>query len=430
MTVDRGNTSRAAGFLSCPGISTAGKGYVSRRVPIGPRWRRALPKPGSAPAAFAHPCGAGRLPWRPPRLRMGDASPDTGKRASEAVVPPEDSAEGQRLRPSSEPRWYMVQTTPGLEDNVVMTLEAKLKNTPTVANLILDALVPKVKVMHLTRSGERSERYEKLFPGYVMVNMILQDASWHFVRSTSYVVQFVGADRLRRTSSGSISGNRGIVQPRALSRAEVSRILQRINEGATIQTTELNFQAGDLVRVVRGSYAGREGVVTELSPGRGKAVIHLRFLGREIPTEVSIAEVEKTDTDSRAIQATAEQQPRSGSGRRVTEENRHESLEALNRLGYDWRAVAGRGGLHRMPAAALRQYCRAHGLNVAGRKNVLAERVRQHLAAEEMKRMGAEKAQQQPEPVPDAALEAVKDEGEFREASIGDDGGSPGEADA
>eukprot|EP00166_Cyanidium_caldarium_P000750 ctg_1298.g457 len=96
MAVDRGNASRAAGFFSWPGISIAGKGYASRRALIGPRWRRALSKPGSAPAAFAPPCRAGRLPWRPPQLRMGDASPNTGKRAGEAVAPPGDSAEGQQ----------------------------------------------------------------------------------------------------------------------------------------------------------------------------------------------------------------------------------------------------------------------------------------------------------------------------------------------
>ncbi|KAK4529596.1 hypothetical protein CCYA_CCYA02G0453 [Cyanidiococcus yangmingshanensis] len=290
-----------------------------------------------------------------------------------------------------KPHWYLVQTVPGLEDNVRMTLEAKVRNTPSMNDKILQVLVPKLKAMQLSPGGERVEFEEKVFPSYVMVQMILNEETWEFVRSTAYVVQFVGRDRARRTRMGALVGGRGLVQPLPLTETEVQRIFEQILKGSKMLTQELDIQAGDHVRVQKGNLTGHEGVVASVSPVRGKLTVNLRWLGRDVPTEFRFEEVAKIKRKSMDLPAppslddiTLSASETSGSGaqrslRRIPPEERLEALEALSRLDYDWPLLVAMERLDRVPMQALRQYCRAYGLGASGRKVVLMERVREHV---------------------------------------------------
>jgi transcriptional antiterminator NusG len=272
-----------------------------------------------------------------------------------------------------------------------MTIEAKVRNTPSMHDKIPQVVVPKLKAMQLSPGGERVEVEEKVFPCYVMVQMILNEETWEFVRSTAYVVQFVGRDRARRGRMGAVMGGRGLVQPQPLSPSEVQRIFHQIQAGSSMMSEELAIQAGDHVRVQRGNLAGHEGVVASVSPVRGKLTVNLRWLNRDVPTEFRFDEVIKIKRKPIDLppppsqESTASTVPESGgaaavrSSRRIPPEERLLALEALSRLDYDWRMLVAMERLDRVPMQALRQYCRAYGLGASGRKVALIERVREHI---------------------------------------------------
>lgn len=322
------------------------------------------------------------------------------------------------------PHWYLVQTVPGLEDNVRITLEAKVRNTPSMTDKITQVIVPKLKAMQLSAGGERVEFEEKVFPCYVMVEMVLNEETWEFVRSTAYVVQFVGRDRARRSRAGGVVGGRGLVQPQPLSESEVRRIFDQISVGSSIVSQELKIQAGDFVRVRQGNLAGHEGVVASVSPGRGKLTVNLRWLNRDVPTEFGLEEVEKLDRKFVDLPAPppdeeSEAEPSEESAatkiprtvRRVLPEDRVEALEALARLDYDWRMLVAMERLDRVPMQALRQYCRAYGLGASGRKVALIERVRQHVIEAIRKEEEQEEQEQVAEnpPTPKEHSETVRE---------------------
>ncbi len=173
----------------------------------------------------------------------------------------------------NEKRWYVVHTYSGYEDKVKTNLEKRIE-LMGMKDKIFRILVPVENVIE-TKNKKKRIIQKKVFPGYIIVEMILTDESWNLVRNTPGVTRFVG------------SGGK----PEPLSDEEVERILKQISgEGPAIR---VDLQRGDSVKIVSGPFGDQIGIVQEIDPDRGKVKVLITFFGRETPVEVSFSDIEK-----------------------------------------------------------------------------------------------------------------------------------------
>ncbi len=173
----------------------------------------------------------------------------------------------------NEKRWYVVHTYSGYEDKVKTNLEKRIE-LMGMKDKIFRILVPVENVIE-TKNKKKRIIQKKVFPGYIIVEMILTDESWNLVRNTPGVTRFVG------------SGGK----PEPLSDEEVERILKQISgEGPAIR---VDLQRGDSVKIVSGPFGDQIGIVQEIDPDRGKVKVLITFFGRETPVEVGFSDIEK-----------------------------------------------------------------------------------------------------------------------------------------
>ncbi|MEO1185915.1 MAG: transcription termination/antitermination protein NusG, partial [Cyanobacteria bacterium J06636_27] len=142
---------------------------------------------------------------------------------------------------------------------------------------------PTVKIR---KDGSRYQTDEKVFPGYVLVKMQMEDDIWQVVRNTPHVINFVGAEQKRGTGRG-----RGHVKPLPLSHSEVERIFKQATEQQEI--VKIDMAVGDKIIVLSGPFKDFEGEVVEVSPERSKLKASLSIFGRETPVELEFNQVEK-----------------------------------------------------------------------------------------------------------------------------------------
>jgi transcriptional antiterminator NusG len=177
--------------------------------------------------------------------------------------------------------WYAVHTYSGYENKVKAQMEARMQ-TMHVADRIFQILVPIEEVTEI-RNGERRTVKRKVFPSYVLVDMILDEESWHCVKGTPGVTNFVG-------------GNNNM-EPLPLQAHEVEAILKqakKIEEGGAKPTTVLpKFKVGDSVHVIEGPFVDSIGQISEIHPERTKLTVLLSFFNRETPVELDYLQVEK-----------------------------------------------------------------------------------------------------------------------------------------
>jgi len=169
--------------------------------------------------------------------------------------------------------WYVVRCYSGMETRVKRNLEHRTKSM-AVGDSIFAVVVPTEEQIEL-KDGERRVVERRVFPGYILVQMILDDDSWSVVRNTPGVTGFVGI------------GNK----PTPLSATEVEHIMSRIE--ASQPRVQVNFKAGDKVRITEGAFADFHGTVEEIDLERGKVHILVSIFGRETPVEVDFLQVEK-----------------------------------------------------------------------------------------------------------------------------------------
>jgi len=136
-------------------------------------------------------------------------------------------------------------------------------------------LVPVEKVIDVKKGKKKRILQKKVFPGYIIVEMILTDESWNLVRNTPGVTRFVG------------SGGK----PEPLNNEEVERILKQIS--GEISITKVDLQKGDSVKIISGPFSDQIGVVQEIDPDKEKVRVLITFFGRETPVEVSFSDIEK-----------------------------------------------------------------------------------------------------------------------------------------
>jgi transcriptional antiterminator NusG len=191
--------------------------------------------------------------------------------ALDAEIAAELDAEEAGETPKDE--WYFIHTYSGMENKVKKNLEHRAESMG-MTDRILQVVVPTETEIEI-RNGVRKEVEKRVFPGYVLVNMILDEDSWYVVRNTPGVTGFVGM------------GNK----PTPLSPDEVAKIMQRLE--ADEPRIKVNFQLGEQVRIMSGPFAEFNGVVDEIYPDKGKARVLVSFFNRETPVEVDFLQLER-----------------------------------------------------------------------------------------------------------------------------------------
>ncbi len=172
---------------------------------------------------------------------------------------------------NNERHWYVVHTYSGYEDAVARNLKQRISSMG-MEDYIFDVIVPKEKRVRI-KGGKRVEEEEKIYKGYVLVDMIVTDESWYVVRNTPRVTGFVGA------------GN----QPVPISDEEVKQILDRMNRDTAKHVIDLNV--GDAVVIVDGPFKDLEGKIGEVDEERGKVRVLVPMFGRETPVELDFVQV-------------------------------------------------------------------------------------------------------------------------------------------
>ena len=172
-------------------------------------------------------------------------------------------------------RWYAVQVASSCEKKVKATLEQRAV-TLGVDSKILDIEIPQTPGVKLKKDGSRQSTEEKVFPGYVLVRMVLDEDTMMAVRSTPNVINFVGAEERRATAKA-----RGHIKPRPLSRQEVDRIFKRAAEKKAV--VKVDLAEGDQIMVTAGPFKDFQGEVIEVSGERNKLKALLSIFGRETP---------------------------------------------------------------------------------------------------------------------------------------------------
>jgi len=174
-----------------------------------------------------------------------------------------------------EKRWYVIHTYSGYENKVKSSLERRAESLD-MKDKIFQVVVPMEEEVEITKDGHKVTTTRKVFPGYVLVEMILDEKSWYVVRNTSGVTGFVGADGK---------------QPIPLSDAEVKAILKQM-KGETPKV-KLAFAPGHRVKIKEGPFVDFMGVVDEVNTEKQKVKVLVSFFGRETPVELDFSQVEK-----------------------------------------------------------------------------------------------------------------------------------------
>lgn len=174
---------------------------------------------------------------------------------------------------ADKPQWYVVHCYSGYENKVKKNLEHRIESMG-MASRINEVIVPTEEQVEL-RDGQRRVVERRIYPGYVLVEMILDEESWYVVRNTPGVTGFVGI------------GNK----PTPLRQEEVDRIMRRME--AEEPVAEVKVKAGDKVRIVEGSFMDFHGTVDEVYADKGKARVLVSFFNRETPIEVDLLQIER-----------------------------------------------------------------------------------------------------------------------------------------
>lgn len=198
----------------------------------------------------------------------------------------DQSQESDKLKEKSKTaRWYAVQVASGCEKRVKTNLEQRIR-TLDVADRIFQVQIPQTPTVKIRKDGSRQHGEEKVFPGYVLIQMAMDDEAWQVVKNTPNVINFVGAEQKRHYGRG-----RGHVKPLPLSPAEVERIFKQAQEQEPV--VKIDLGVGDKIMVLSGPFKDFEGEVIEVSPERSKLKALLSIFGRETPVELEFNQVEK-----------------------------------------------------------------------------------------------------------------------------------------
>lgn len=173
-------------------------------------------------------------------------------------------------------RWYVIQAYSGFEHHVKRMLEERITRE-NMSQKFGQILVPTEEVVEM-RDGQKRKSERKFFPGYVLVQMEMDNDTWHLVKSVSKVLGFIGG-----TSD----------KPAPITEAEAQSIMQRVQEGADKPKPKVLYEPGELVRVVDGPFNDFNGVVEEVNYEKSRLRVAVLIFGRSTPVELEFSQVEK-----------------------------------------------------------------------------------------------------------------------------------------
>ncbi len=207
---------------------------------------------------------------------------DSGEATDDAGVAAEDVA-GEADVPAEPPapsnpnfKWYVVHTYSGYENRAKKSLEERIKQS-SFEELFGEVLIPTENVVELGKGGQKKTSKRKFFPGYMLVQMELNDESWHLVKSTPKITGFVGS----------------ATRPPSIPEAEVRRLTRQIDEGTLKPKPRVQFEEGENVRVIDGPFQNFNGVVDAVNAEKGRVRVLVSIFGRSTPVELEFVQVEK-----------------------------------------------------------------------------------------------------------------------------------------
>ncbi len=172
-------------------------------------------------------------------------------------------------------KWYIVHTYSGYENKVKAALEERIKQHG-MEQYFSEVVVPMEKVVEVVK-GERRTSSRKVFPGYILVKMELNNDTWHLVQATPRVTGFVG----------------GMQNPTPLSDEEAEKIIRQMEERSLHPVPKYHFEKGDKVIVTEGPFTNFHGVIDEVKPDKGKVRVMVSIFGRATPVELEFGHVQK-----------------------------------------------------------------------------------------------------------------------------------------
>jgi transcriptional antiterminator NusG len=174
---------------------------------------------------------------------------------------------------TGEKNWYAIHTYSGYEDNVMRNLRQRVESLG-YEDKIFEVLVPKEKKIKI-KGGKREVVEEKVYPGYVLVQMIVTDDSWYVVRNTPNVTGFIGAG----------------TTPTPLSQGEIDTLITRM--GVEEPKYKIDVKAGDNVKITDGPFKDFDGKIAEVDAERGRVKVLVSIFGRETPVELDFLQIKK-----------------------------------------------------------------------------------------------------------------------------------------
>ncbi|WP_419419997.1 transcription termination/antitermination protein NusG [Legionella sp. D16C41] len=174
-------------------------------------------------------------------------------------------------------QWYVVHAYSGYENFVMREIKSRADQFE-MQDKIGEVIVPSEEVVEM-RAGQKRKSTRKFYPGYVLVNMIMDDKTWHMIRKIPRVLGFIGG-----------TGQ----TPTPISEKEANAILQRIEEGVTKPRPKILFEPGEVIRVKEGPFVDFNGVVEEVNYEKNRLRVAVLIFGRSTPVELEFSQVEKT----------------------------------------------------------------------------------------------------------------------------------------
>ena len=173
-------------------------------------------------------------------------------------------------------RWYVVHAYSGYEKKVMLALQERI-SLSGMEDLFQEILVPTEEVLEM-RGGQKRKSERKFFPGYVLVHMELNDATWHLVKDTPRVMGFIGGTAEK---------------PAPITDREANNILQRMEDSEDTPTHKIIYEPGELVRIVDGPFNDFTGSVEEVNYDKSRLRVAVVIFGRSTPVELEFGQVEK-----------------------------------------------------------------------------------------------------------------------------------------
>lgn len=182
-----------------------------------------------------------------------------------------------KISTTSEKRWYVIHAYSGFENYVVQALKERIRLRKEMEAKFDEILVPTEEVVEM-RKGQKRKSERKFFPGYVLVRMVMDEDTWHLVRSIPRVLGFIGGTSDR---------------PAPIPDEQADAILRRVQAGVDKPKPKVLYEPGEVVRVIDGPFADFNGVVEDVNYEKNRLRVSVLIFGRSTPVELEFGQVEK-----------------------------------------------------------------------------------------------------------------------------------------